>query len=105
MHRDAQSLSDRRRDKTLKAEREAHRAAVAEIVARREAEIAGLKQAVIERRIVKRGEVDAANAELDEAVRTLIAVANAEVETLNDTHQELVLDVLEAVDYFGEEAD
>merc|ERR1711934_1087206 len=45
------------------AEREAHRGAVAEIVARREAE------------------------------------------TLNDTHQELVLDVLEAVDYFGEEAD
>merc|ERR1712032_916195 len=69
------------------AEREAHRGAVAEIVARREAEIAGLKQAVIERRIVKRGEVDAANAHL------------------NDTHQELVLDVLEAVDYFGEEAD
>merc|ERR1712141_302551 len=87
------------------AEREAHRAAVAEIVARREAEIAGLKQAVIERRIVKRGEVDAANAQLDDAIRTLIAVANAEVETLNDTHQELVLDVLEAVDYFGEEAD
>ena len=87
------------------AEREAHRGAVAEIVARREAEIAGLKQAVIERRIVKRGEVDAANAQLDDAIRTLIAVANAEVETLNDTHQELVLDVLEAVDYFGEEAD
>jgi hypothetical protein len=87
------------------AEREAHRGAVAEIVARREAEIAGLKQAVIERRIVKRGEVDAANAMLDDAIRTLIAVANAEVETLNDTHQELVLDVLEAVDYFGEEAD
>merc|ERR1719198_715728 len=90
---------------TLEAERQAHRDAVAEIVARREAEIAGLKQAVIDRRLAKRAEVEAANAALDAAIRQLIADGNAEVAALNDVHQELVLEVLEAVDYYGEEAD
>jgi hypothetical protein len=90
---------------TLEAERQAHRDAVAEIVARREAEIAGLKQAVIDRRLVKRAEVQAANDALDAAIRQLITDANMEVAALNDTHQELVLQVLEAVDYYGEEAD
>lgn len=90
---------------TLEAERQAHRDAVAEIVARREAEIAGLKQAVIDRRLVKRAEVEAANAALDAAVRQLIIDGNMEVAALNDIHQELVLEILEAVDYYGEEAD
>merc|ERR1712079_446551 len=90
---------------TLEAERQAHRDAVAEIVARREAEIAGLKQAVIDRRLAKRAEVEAANAALDAAIRQLIADGNAEVAALNDVHQELVLEILEAVDYYGEEAD
>jgi len=90
---------------TLEAERQAHRDAVAEIVARREAEIAGLKQAVIDRRLTKRAEVAAANAALDAAVRQLIIDGNMEVAALNDVHQELVLEILEAVDYYGEEAD
>merc|ERR1712032_1389220 len=64
-----------------------HRAAVAEIVARREAEIAGLKAAVIERRMDKRADLAVANAELDQAIRDLIAAGNAEVGALNDTHQ------------------
>lgn len=89
----------------LEAERQAHRDAVAEIVARREAEIAGLKQAVIDRRLAKREQVAAANAALDATIRDLITAANAEVAALNDTHQELVLEILEAVDYYGEEAD
>merc|ERR1712109_305596 len=83
----------------------AHRDAVAEIVARREAEITGLKQAVIDRRLTKRAEVAAANAALDAAVRQLIIDGNMEVAALNDVHQELVLEILEAVDYYGEEAD
>merc|ERR1739841_121558 len=69
------------------------------------AEIAGLKQAVIDRRLVKRAEVMAANDALDAAIRQLITDANMEVAALNDTHQELVLSILEAVDYYGEEAD
>merc|ERR1712032_867212 len=64
--------------------RAGHRAAVAEIVARREAEIAGLKAAVIERRMDKRADLAVANAELDQA---------------------LVLRILEAVDWQGEESD
>lgn len=89
----------------LEAERQAHRDEVAEIVARREAEIASLKQAIIDRRLAKRAEVDAANAQLDAEVRALIVDANLRVEELNDIHQELVLRVVESVDYFGEEAD
>ena len=89
----------------LEAERQAHRDEVAEIVARREAEIASLKQAIIDRRLAKRAEVDAANAPLDAEVRALIVDANLRVEELNDIHQELVLRVVESVDYFGEEAD
>jgi len=89
----------------LEAEREAHRAEIAEIVARREAEIAALKKAVIDRRVQKRGDLAAINAALDAEVRSLIAQGNAEVERLNDMHQELVLTILEAVDYYGEEAD
>merc|ERR1712046_93992 len=71
----------------LEAEREAHRAEIASIVAHREAEIAAVKAA------------------LDAEVRSLIAQGNDEVERLNDIHQELVLSILEAVDYYGEEAD
>ena len=85
--------------------RAGHRAAVAEIVARREAEIAGLKAAVIERRLDKRADLAVANAELDQAIRDLIAAGNADVAALNDTHQALVLRVLEAVDWQGEESD
>jgi len=85
--------------------RAGHRAAVAEIVARREAEIAGLKAAVIERRLDKRADLAVANAELDQAIRDLIAAGNAEVGALNDTHQALVLRILEAVDWQGEESD
>jgi len=89
----------------LEAERVAHRAEVSEIVARREAEIASLKQAIIERRLAKRAEVDAASDALDAEVRSLIVAANDEVERLNDMHQELVLRVVESVDYYGEESD
>ena len=85
--------------------RQGHRDAVAEIVARREAEIAGLKAAVIERRLDKRADLAVANAELDQAIRDLIAAGNAEVGALNDTHQALVLRILEAVDWQGEESD
>jgi len=89
----------------LEAERQANRDAVAEIVARREAELAAIKAAIIDRRIVKRGEVEALNAELDETVRMIVGEAQAEVNRLNADHQALVLEILEAVDYYGEEAD
>ena len=89
----------------LEAERQAHRDAVAEIVARREAELAALKAAMIERRLVKRADLDALNTELDAEVRRIIAEAQAEVNALNLAHQELVLEILEAVDLYGEEAD
>merc|ERR1712141_788809 len=85
--------------------REAHRAEIASIVAHREAEIAALKQAVIDRRMAKRADLAQVNAALDAEVRSLIAQGNDEVERLNDIHQELVLEILEAVDYYGEEAD
>jgi hypothetical protein len=85
--------------------RAGHRGAVAEIVARREAEIAGLKAAVIERRMDKRADLAVSNAELDQAIRDLIAAGNAEVGALNDIHQALVLRILEAVDWQGEESD
>merc|ERR1711965_566783 len=42
---------------------------------------------------------------LDQAIRDLIAAGNAEVGALNDTHQALVLRILEAVDWQGEESD
>merc|ERR1711915_726499 len=74
-------------------------------VAHREAEIAALKQALIDRRMAKRGDLAMVNAALDAEIRSLISQGNAEVERLNDIHQELVLDILEAVDYYGEEAD
>ncbi len=89
----------------LEAEREAHRAEIAEIVARREAEIASLKAAIIARRTEKRANLAAVNAALDEQVRSVIAQGNAEVAQLNDIHQELVLQILEAVDIYGEESD
>ena len=56
----------------LEEEREAHRAEVAEIVARREAEIATLKAALIERRLQKREDLAHINAALDAEVRSLI---------------------------------
>ena len=103
---DADVLAYRQAWRELNEEtRAGHRAAVAEIVARREAEIAGLKAAVIERRMDKRADLAVANAELDQAVRDLIAAGNAEVGALNDTHQALVLRVLEAVDWQGEGSD
>lgn len=89
----------------LEAEREAHRAEIASIVAHREAEVASLKQAIIDRRMAKRADLAQVNAALDAEVRSLIAQGNDEVERLNDIHQELVLAILEAVDYYGEEAD
>merc|ERR1712046_287734 len=89
----------------LEAEREAHRAEIASIVAHREAEIAALKAAIIDRRLAKRADLAQVNAALDAEVRSLIAQGNDEVERLNDIHQELVLSILEAVGYYGEEAD
>ena len=53
----------------------------------------------------KRADLAVANAELDQAIRDLIAAGNAEVGALNDTHQALVLRILEAVDWQGEESD
>lgn len=101
---DVLSLRQAIRD-ALEAEREAHRAEIAEIVARREAEIASLKAAIIARRTEKRGNLAAVNAALDEQVRSVIAQGQAEVNMLNDIHQELVLQILEAVDIYGEESD
>merc|ERR1712031_67243 len=85
----------------LEAEREAHRAEIASIVAHREAEIAAPKAAIIDRRLAKRADLAQVNAALDAEVRSLIAQGNDEVERLNDIHQELVLSILEAVDYYG----
>ena len=90
---------------TLEAERQAHRDQVAEIVARREAELASIKAAIIERRLQKRADLAELNAALDAQTRQILADAQAEVNALNAAHQELVLQVLEAVDLYGEEAD
>lgn len=89
----------------LEAERQAQRDEVAEIVARREAEIASIKAAIIERRLQKRADLAQLNAALDAEVRSLIAQGNAEAGELQDIHQALVLEILETVDIYGEEAD
>merc|ERR1719367_2754047 len=73
----------------------------ADVLAMRQA----LKQAIIDRRMAKRADLAQVNAALDAEVRSLISQGNDEVERLNDIHQELVLSILEAVDYYGEEAD
>merc|ERR1712156_328222 len=74
-----------------------------------DADVLTMRQAVREgleaERVAKRADLAQVNAALDAEVRSLISQGNDEVEKLNDIHQELVLSILEAVDYYGEEAD
>merc|ERR1712156_710410 len=74
-----------------------------------DADVLTMRQAVREgleaEREAHRADLAQVNAALDAEVRSLISQGNDEVEKLNDIHQELVLSILEAVDYYGEEAD
>lgn len=102
----ADVLSVRQQWRTdLASERQAHRDAVAMIVANYDTEVAEIKAAMLAARASKRADVAAINGNLRADVSSMIAKSHADVADENTGHNALVLEMLEAVDYYGSHAD
>jgi uncharacterized protein YdbL (DUF1318 family) len=89
----------------LSASRAGHSGSVSEVVASYDAEIQALQEAMKAARTAKRMDVAQINGELRAEVAALTAASHAQVDQLNKEHDELVLELLEAYDSYGDHAD